>query len=50
MNITGTHLNYYFVCKRKLWLFADNTCEDFQNAPMGSEFSFSCSVPWKVGL
>lgn len=22
MHITGTHLNYYFVCKRKLWLFA----------------------------
>ena len=21
-NITGTHINYYFVCKRKLWLFA----------------------------
>lgn len=20
---TGTHLNYYFVCKRKLWLFAN---------------------------
>ena len=22
MRITGTHFNYYFVCKRKLWLFA----------------------------
>lgn len=22
MNITGTHFNYYSVCKRKLWLFA----------------------------
>lgn len=21
MNITATHINYYFVCKRKLWLF-----------------------------
>lgn len=20
--LTGTHINYYFVCKRKLWLFA----------------------------
>jgi len=20
--ITGTHINYYFICKRKLWLFA----------------------------
>ncbi len=24
MQITGTHINYYFVCKRKLWLFANN--------------------------
>ena len=23
MHITGTHFNYYFVCKRKLWLFAN---------------------------
>jgi len=23
MQITGTHFNYYFVCKRKLWLFAN---------------------------
>lgn len=23
MNITGTHINYYFVCHRKLWLFAN---------------------------
>lgn len=23
MNITGTHFNYYQVCKRKLWLFAN---------------------------
>jgi CRISPR-associated exonuclease Cas4 len=22
MNITGTHINYYFICKRKLWLFS----------------------------
>ncbi len=22
MTITGTHINYYFVCKRKLWLFS----------------------------
>lgn len=21
MQITGTHINYYFICKRKLWLF-----------------------------
>ena len=23
MTITGTHFNYYFVCPRKLWLFAN---------------------------
>lgn len=23
MQTTGTHFNYYFVCKRKLWLFAN---------------------------
>ena len=23
MQITGTHINYYFVCHRKLWLFAN---------------------------
>ena len=24
MKITGTHFNYYQVCKRKLWLFANS--------------------------
>lgn len=24
MKITGTHLNYYQICRRKLWLFANN--------------------------
>ena len=24
MNLTATHLNYYRVCKRKLWLFAND--------------------------
>ena len=24
MNITGTHINYYFICHRKLWLFANS--------------------------
>ncbi len=24
MNITGTHFNYYQICHRKLWLFANN--------------------------
>jgi len=23
MNLIATHINYYFVCKRKLWLFAN---------------------------
>jgi len=23
MNITATHINYYFICRRKLWLFAN---------------------------
>ena len=23
MNLIGTHFNYYQVCKRKLWLFAN---------------------------
>jgi CRISPR-associated exonuclease Cas4 len=23
MNITGTHISYYFLCHRKLWLFAN---------------------------
>lgn len=26
MQITGTHFNYYQVCKRKLWLFANGIC------------------------
>jgi CRISPR-associated exonuclease Cas4 len=26
MLITGTHFNYYQVCKRKLWLFANGIC------------------------
>jgi CRISPR-associated exonuclease Cas4 len=24
MRVTGVHVNYFFVCKRKLWLFAKN--------------------------
>lgn len=24
MNLTGTHINYYRLCKRKLWLFASD--------------------------
>lgn len=24
MQTTGTHINYYFICHRKLWLFANS--------------------------
>lgn len=24
MHITGTHINYYYICHRKLWLFANS--------------------------
>lgn len=24
MQLTATHINYYFICKRKLWLFANS--------------------------
>ncbi len=24
LHFTGTQINYYFVCKRKLWLFSHN--------------------------
>jgi CRISPR-associated exonuclease Cas4 len=24
MIVTGTHINYYFICHRKLWLFSNN--------------------------
>ena len=28
MNVTATHINYYFTCRRKLWLFSHNIkCE-----------------------
>lgn len=26
MNLTATHINYYILCKRKLWLFANGIC------------------------
>ena len=33
MNLTATHINYFFTCKRRLWLFSRKiTCEQ------GSEF------------
>jgi len=33
MQITGTHINYYFICKRKLWLFA-NSIQMEQNSDL----------------
>ena len=33
MQITGTNINYYFICKRKLWLFShDIQCEQESDA------------------
>ncbi|MEG1567516.1 MAG: Dna2/Cas4 domain-containing protein, partial [Anaerovoracaceae bacterium] len=26
MKFTGTYFNYYYLCKRKLWLFANGIC------------------------
>ncbi len=31
MNITGTHINYYFICHRKLWLFANGINMEHQS-------------------
>ena len=31
MTITGTHFNYYFICRRKLWLFAHNIQMEMEN-------------------
>lgn len=36
MHITGTHVNYYLVCHRKLWLFASNIQME-QNSELVSE-------------
>ncbi|MEA3496924.1 MAG: CRISPR-associated protein Cas4, partial [Bacteroidota bacterium] len=34
MNITGTHINYYFICHRKLWLFANNIQMEHTSDPV----------------
>ncbi len=44
--LTGTHINYYFICKRKLWFFVhDVQCEqDSDNVRLGRlqhEMSYS---------
>lgn len=31
MNITGTHINYYFSCHRQLWLFANSIQMEHNN-------------------
>jgi len=31
MNITGVHISYYFLCKRKLWLFAHSIQMEKEN-------------------
>lgn len=31
MNITGTHINYYFHCHRQLWLFGRNIQMEQEN-------------------
>jgi CRISPR-associated exonuclease Cas4 len=36
MQITGTHINYYSICFRKLWLFANNIQME-QNSELVSE-------------
>lgn len=32
MQITGTHINYYFICHRKLWLFSNGIQMEQENA------------------
>jgi len=39
MNITATHLSYYFICRRKLWLFA-NGIQMEQNSDIVAEGKF----------
>lgn len=30
-DITGTHVHYFYICKRKLWLFDKNICFEREN-------------------
>ncbi|MCH4895953.1 CRISPR-associated protein Cas4 [Marinilabiliaceae bacterium JC040] len=32
MRITGTHINYYFICKRKLWLYSNGIQLEQENS------------------
>jgi CRISPR-associated exonuclease Cas4 len=45
MNITATHINYYFICHRKLWLFSngikmEHTSEAVQEGKLLHETSY----------
>ncbi|RWZ90754.1 MAG: CRISPR-associated protein Cas4 [Hydrotalea sp. AMD] len=45
MQITATHINYYFVCKRKLWLFSngismEHTSENVKEGKLLHETSY----------
>ena len=46
MQITGTHINYYFVCHRKLWLFANSIqMEHTSNAVFEGKLIHKTSYP-----
>lgn len=43
MNVTGSHINYYFICKRKLWLFEHDVQmeQESENVKIGKLISES---------
>jgi CRISPR-associated exonuclease Cas4 len=43
VNLTGSHINYYFICKRKLWLFAHSIQmeQESENVKVGKLISES---------
>ncbi len=46
MQITGTHINYYFICKRKLWLFGNSIqMEHTNNAVYEGKLIHETSYP-----
>ena len=46
MSMTGTQINYYFLCQRKLWLFANNI-EQEQNSDIVSMGKFISETTYK---
>lgn len=49
MNITATHLNYYFICHRKLWLFANGIqMEHNSEAVAEGKFIHETSYPQRA--